>query len=183
MEYLLIGQLYDLVFNALKNEPNDAGREIARRVYAVVERALVEGDETVQNCFSIEMIEPFTLSHDPSIESVMGPAALQDLEVKREWGRRHEAMSSAIPAANLTLGCDVFKSVGVGIDTARVIADASTWKKLPRAKREEAFRSLRRIWTTLRGLGDSMPESGLEITGTREEQFVLLAADVMPGSR
>jgi hypothetical protein len=180
MEYMLIGQLYNFAVNALKCEPNDVGREVARRVYAVVERALADGDESVQNCFSIEMIEPFTITHDPTIESMMGPTTLQDLGVKREWSRRHKAMSSAILSANTKLGCDVFMSVGIGTDTARVIAHSSLWTSLPQAKREEAFRSLRKYWMDLRGIRESTPESGLEFTGTREEMFVKLAADDGP---
>jgi len=182
IEYLLIGQLYSFVVATLKNEPNSARREIARRVYAVVERVLVDGDTAVRDCFSIEMVEPFTISHNPQIESMMGPAALQDLEVKRVWSRRYAAMSGAILAEKAKLGCDVFSGVGIGTDTARVIANSSLWTTLSQVERGNTYRSLRKHWIDLRGLHDSKIESGLEITGTREEEFVVLAADSLAES-
>lgn len=179
--YLVMGVLFNFVVDSLRNKSAENARDLAHRTYALVERVLTEGDRYSQDCVAIEMIEPLTVDgehmHYPNLEEFMGPAAIQELKEMREWAWRYGAMKTAVAAANEELGSDVFDGVGLHKDAARVIADQDKWMLLPQSKRDDAFRSLRRTWMELRGLPIEGRDSGLEITGTREKLFAVLAGD------
>jgi hypothetical protein len=53
---------------------------VARQIYDVVERLVVEGDTSVSDPFTIEMIEPLALDRNflcPDLTPVMGRITLQ----------------------------------------------------------------------------------------------------------
>jgi hypothetical protein len=187
MSYLLVGQLFDFVVDSFKSASIELAREIGHRTYSLVDRALTEGDEYIQTCFAIQMIEPVSTDeghlHYPNLESLMGPAARRELAHMREWWRRYNAMFSTVSAVNAEVGCDVLTGIGMGgvglgrLDDASVVADRTLWTELPKQTRARVFRSLRERWLVIRGLPNATQDSGLRITGTREQDFALLAAD------
>lgn len=82
MLYLLAGRLFEFV-TAGYRRPAPLPPErmaVARQIYDVVERLVVEGDTSVSDPFTIEMIEPLALDRNflcPDLTPVMGRITLQ----------------------------------------------------------------------------------------------------------
>ncbi|MGB8910394.1 MAG: hypothetical protein WCC84_16750 [Candidatus Cybelea sp.] len=174
MLYILIGPLFDYVAAPRAGQERER-LQFARRAYEFVDKMLLEGTSSVQNCFAIQMIEP--LAGDPKtveqrypgIESVLGPAGKKELSNMREWGRRYRAMNAAIGRINEQLGQGVLRAVGVGESNARVIVELSAWSRLSERRQDEIYRRLRSDWKELTGQAKS-----LTITGPREAGFEIL---------
>jgi hypothetical protein len=156
MLYPLLGTL----FNFIAPQPGQTRLDVARRAYEVTEKMLVDGTESVRDCFAIEMIEPLAGDPDeiesfyPGLESLLGPAAQRELASMREWGRHYEGMASAMKRLNQRTGRDLFKFVGIGKGTARIVADSVLWGALSEAERDELFERLSSDWEG--GLGGSL---------------------------
>lgn len=169
MLYILIGSLFDLAVSAARESHN--GMSLARRIYQVVERALSDGEKSVQDCFAIEMIEPLAgdPKHEyyPNLETVMGPVALDELRGWRQWGTRYRAIMAAVSDVNRNIGFPLFRAAGLTGDDARVIAVRELWDRVAASDRESAAQSLAASWRSI----CSPADASIEIT---DETFNVL---------
>lgn len=174
--YILLG---DVVRFMMRITPDSERLAFARRLYDVTEKMLVEGDSYVQDCFSIEMIEPLSLDPKeteqlfPGVEAILGPAAKKDLAEKREWFRRYEAMEASRGRVNQRLGRAIFTGVGVGKRNARYTVELADWNLMSEATKDDAFRWLSADWAETTGQAH-----GLTITGPRQSDFQLLRGSI-----
>lgn len=167
MIYLLVGSLFQFVADM----PEGPDRvSVASRMYALTEKMLQAGSEQVQDCFSIEMIEPLasTSANYPNFETSLGAFGKKDLAAKREWCRRYDAMNSLVNDLNKKFGAQLFEGVGIRDDTVRVIANPRLWRSLG-AHRDSMFRDIERKWFELTGHHD-----GIEITEPADNGFQVL---------
>ena len=180
MLYLLLPILFGLVTDGVENR-GATGRDLARRAYGLVDRALSEGDEIVNTAFAIEMIEPLANDeshiHYPNLDFALGAAVRKEMAGMRQWSRRFSAMSDLLKNTNLELGREVFNLVGIDRDDARVIVFRSAWDELTEDQREQSFRSLRNHWLAVRGHSPTERNSGLSITDSAETGFAPLRED------
>jgi hypothetical protein len=172
--YPLLGQLSRSVVDAARASESDV--DLARRAYALVERAIAHGEPSVRDCFVIEFVEPLAGDSQhkfyPNLERLMGRATRRELMTIREWGRRYREMSVIIRELNEALNADVFSSIGIDGVKVRVIADMRLWNQLSKEKRQSIGRAAERSWRGLCGATGGKPT--LEITGPRDTGFHVL---------
>lgn len=170
MIYLIVGSLFRFVADM----PEGSDRvSAASRMYALTETMLKDGSEQVQDCFSIEMIEPLTSTRSaalyPNFECSLGVFGKEHLAAKREWATRYTAMNNLVKDLNRKFGAQVLEAVGIGGDRLRVIANPSLWQSADESRRDSIFNDIEREWFNVTGLS-----SGVEITEPAANAFQVL---------
>jgi hypothetical protein len=170
MIYILVGSLFQWVADIPEGPTRISA---AKRMYALTDKMLENGSEQVQDCFSIEMIEPLvspsSAAHYPNFEPALGIHGKRDLAAKREWLVQYSAMNELVNDLNGKFGSPVFERVGIGNGTMRVIANPALWKAISEAHRDSVFADIQEKWSDLTGHKD-----GIEITEPAENGFRVL---------
>ena len=165
MLYSLLGSLFRFVVSeaeATHGRPCD----VAYRAYRVVENVLESGNESLRDCFVIEMLEPIANDSDntfyPNFEPLMGPLSTREVRDIREWSKRQSALDAVLRHVREKLGAEVFVAAAQDAVDARAIVDVARWKQLRNEDKEWAYRTFAESWNRI----SSAERPAFTITGT-----------------